>query len=50
MNKMFLEGHLEVMQSKFAPVYNDSFNASFLDVLKKYIFEFNTDLVKGISG
>lgn len=36
--------------TKFDPVYSNSFNASLLDVLKKYIFEFNTDLLKGISG
>lgn len=36
--------------TKFAPAYSNSLNASLLDVLKKYIFEFNTDLLKGKSG
>lgn len=36
--------------TKFNPVYSDSFNASFLNVIFKYIFMWQTDLVKGILG
>lgn len=36
--------------TKFNPVYADSFNASFLNVIFKYIFMWQTDLVKGIFG
>lgn len=36
--------------TKFDPVYSDSFNASFLKVIFKYLFMWQTDLVKGIFG
>ena len=36
--------------TKFDPVYSDSFNASFLKVIFKYLFMLQTDLVKGIFG